>query len=585
MEVFDWLYFSNPSFLLLIPAVLLLYLVKRHNSNEETQLTQFIEPKLLSHLLTKKEGKTLPSWIGLLATCLLIIGIAGISWQKQPSKTFISPKQTILILDQSLSMYATDIKPNRQTRLKQKVRDLLDQIKEGNIAITAYAGDAYVISPFSQDKSTLTHFLLALDPLIMPLYGSDLAVAFKTSLSLIKNPAQKTQIILFTDDVQSAEINTIKNTVKEYNVEVDIIGVGTQKGSTITLPNGQLLQTQQGVVHVSLPEQKLNQLATELNGHYFDSALSDQDIQQILSRSMLDDSIFTESKNQSLQWREKGHWFAFPFLFWLLYQFRIGVLLTVLCFVLPQAPKSYASPLDWFTTPDQKAQKLADQGNWQEAQDVFDNPEWQAASKYALGDYETAASVLEDISNETRSAEFFYNKGNSLALSGKLENAIKAYEKAIIQKSNQGESFPQAKENLDYVKQQLKKQENEKKEQQNSNDSSSNGDEKDTSQGKSSEESNDSSSKEDEQQQNKDSQDQSKNQQGLNDRNTQESQQQEQPTTTEGELSEEDQIALDQWMRQIQDDPGGLLKRKLWYLHREKRAENSYRQQDGLPIW
>ncbi len=192
MEVFDWLYFSNPSLLMLIPTVLFLYLVKHHHSREETQLTQFIEPKLLFHLVTKKEGKTLPSWVGLLVICLFIIGIAGISWQKQPSKSFISPKQTILILDQSLSMYATDIKPNRLTRLKQKVRDLLGQIKEGNIAITAYAGDAYVISPFSQDKSTLIHFLLALDPLIMPLYGSDLSSAFEASLSLIKTRHRNT---------------------------------------------------------------------------------------------------------------------------------------------------------------------------------------------------------------------------------------------------------------------------------------------------------------------------------------------------------------------------------------------------------
>ncbi len=72
-----------------------------------------------------------------------------------------------------------------------------------------------------------------------------------------------------------------------------------------------------------------------------------------------------------MQWLEKGHWFAFPFLFWLLYQFRAGVLIAIFCLILPQAPKSYASPLDWFSTSDQKAQKLADDGNWQEAQDVI----------------------------------------------------------------------------------------------------------------------------------------------------------------------------------------------------------------------
>ncbi len=84
--------------------------------------------------------------------------------------------------------------------------------------------------------------------------------------------------------------------VKNYNVDIEIIGVGTQEGSTIALPNGQLLQTQQGVIHVSLPEQKLKNFASELNGHYFNSSLSSQDIQQILSRPVLNDLTFTESK-------------------------------------------------------------------------------------------------------------------------------------------------------------------------------------------------------------------------------------------------------------------------------------------------
>lgn len=468
MNLFDWLHFSHPNFLLFIPLVLFLYLVKRHNNARTTQLSQFIDAKLLHHLQTSSGGRALPSWVGVCATCIFIVGIAGISWEKKPTQTFVSPQQSILILDQSLSMYATDIAPNRLTRLKQKVRDVLTHIKEGDIAITAYAGDAYVISPFSQDKSTLTHFLLALDPMIMPLYGNNLVAAFETALGLIKNPTQQTHLILFTDDVVTSDIAKIKRLIADYNVTISIVGVGTKEGATIALPTGQLLQSQQGVIKVKLPEQKLNELANTLKAKYYDSRLSDQDISNMLDINV-QSQTYDKAQNDALLWVEKGHWFAFPFLFWLLYQFRAGVLLSLFLIVgLPFAQNSHASPLDWFTTPDQQAQKQVDQGNWSAAKSLFKNKEWQAATDYALEDYAEAAAKLEELTTPANSAEFFYNKGNSLALSGNLEAAIIAYEKALKRKKD----FNEAQENLTYIKDVLAKQQEQNQTQQEDSQSS-----------------------------------------------------------------------------------------------------------------
>ena len=264
MTFFDTIYFAHPSYLILIFFVLFLYIIKKENKVEQNQLANFIDAKLLQHLVSDKKGKRLPSWVGILLVSFLIIGIAGISWEKKVEKKFITPMQTIIMLDQSLSMYATDIKPNRLTRVKQKVQDLLVSIKEGNIALTAYAGDAFVISPFSQDKTTLKHFLLALDPRIMPLYGSDAIQAFNTSLSLISDPSQYTNLILFTDEIRAEEFDNIKNQLSNYNIKLSIIGVGTREGGNVVLPDGNILRTNQGQVIPKLPVKALNQLAREL---------------------------------------------------------------------------------------------------------------------------------------------------------------------------------------------------------------------------------------------------------------------------------------------------------------------------------
>ncbi|KJZ14260.1 hypothetical protein TW85_10140 [Marinomonas sp. S3726] len=581
MTFFDLIYFSNPNYLILIAFVIFLYIVKKENRVEQNQLSSFIDAKLLRHLVSDKSGKRLPSWVGIVLVSLLIVGIAGISWEKKVEKKYITPMQTILILDQSLSMYATDIKPNRLTRVKQKVQDLLVSIKEGNIALTAYAGDAFVISPFSQDKSTLKHFLLALDPLIMPLYGSDIQQAFSTSLALISDPTQYTNIILFTDDVNESDFANIKQQLSGYNVKLNIIGVGSNEGANILLPDGNTLRTSAGQVIAKLPVKELNQLARELGANYYSSDLLPSDIEAILSTPISNQDKAVEAKSQSVDWVDKGHWFALPFLIWLLYQFRAGVMLALFVAILPFSPKADAIGLDWFYTQDQKAQKLVDQGDWESAQALFENPKWQAASQYALGNYDAAAEQLNLLNEQQNSASLEYNKGNSLALAGNLDDAIASYKNALKIKPE----FTEAQQNLDYLeklKQNQEKQQNENNQQSKDEEQESQDQDQDS---QSNSQSDPSKEKDEQNKQEEEQQPENSPDQDNKDATTQEQQEQTPPKQEDDPLTPEEQVALNQWMRQIQDDPGGLLKRKLWYLHQEKRAENRYRQQDGLPIW
>ena len=578
MTFFDTIYFAHPSYLILIFFVLFLYIIKKENKVEQNQLANFIDAKLLQHLVSDKKGKRLPSWVGILLVSFLIIGIAGISWEKKVEKKFITPMQTIIMLDQSLSMYATDIKPNRLTRVKQKVQDLLVSIKEGNIALTAYAGDAFVISPFSQDKTTLKHFLLALDPRIMPLYGSDAIQAFDTSLSLISDPSQYTNLILFTDEIRAEEFDNIKNQLSNYNIKLSIIGVGTREGGNVVLPDGNILRTNQGQVIPKLPVKALNQLARELGADYYSSDLLPSDIETILSSPLNNQKDAVEAKSQSLDWVDKGHWFALPFLFWLLYQFRAGVMVILIISVVPLSQKADATPLDWFYTPDQKAQKLVDQGDWEQAQPLFENPKWQAASQYAIGNYDAAAKQLETLNESQDSANLQYNKGNSLALAGNVDAAMSAYQEAL--KINP--DFNEAQENLDYLtklKQEQQQEQNEDK--SNQEKQTEQGDQEQNSESQSEPKDDDNQSEQEQKEQDPSQQ----NSENAPEKGNEKQQEQQPPKQQDEPLTSEEQVALNQWMRQIQDDPGGLLKRKLWYLHQEKRAENRYRQQDGLPIW
>jgi Ca-activated chloride channel family protein len=94
--------------------------------------------------------------------------------------------------------------------------------------------------------------------------------------------------------------------------------------------------------------------------------------------------------------------------------------------------------------------KAFNNGDNKKAAENFTRAEWKASALYRNGDYEAAAKTLEN----TNSSDGYYNKGNALARLGKLEEAIKAYDKALeLNESNEDASY-----NRDQVKQALKKQ-------------------------------------------------------------------------------------------------------------------------------
>jgi len=70
----------------------------------------------------KSSSLVIPFFIGLLS----ILAMAGPSWQKLPQPVYQVAQGSVLIMDMSYSMYATDVAPNRLTRARYKAIDLLD---------------------------------------------------------------------------------------------------------------------------------------------------------------------------------------------------------------------------------------------------------------------------------------------------------------------------------------------------------------------------------------------------------------------------------------------------------------------------
>jgi Ca-activated chloride channel family protein len=270
--------------------------------------------------------------------------------------------------------------------------------------------------------------------------------------------------------------------------------------------------------------------------------------------------------------------------------FRRGWVIVLLVFMVPTENQAYA--LDWddiWQTRDQQAQKLLEEGAAADAIALFENPEWKAVAQYRAQDYAASAEAFA-ANEDTRS---LYNLGNAMARQGEFESAIDAYEQVLeIDPDDEDAAY-----NRDLLQQVQEQQEQQQQgEQQESSDQQGDGEQSD-SEGESSEESSDSEAQSDSESEDnesrRDEQEASEeDMQALQEelqRAAEEAQQNEQqmaeqqltPEELEALRQEQEQEqAMEQWLRRIPNDPGGLLRRKFRYQY-----QKTGKDQDGNNTW
>ena len=162
------------------------------------------DPALLPHILIGNE-RGAKRWSTLatgLCGALAILALAGPVWQKLPQPVFSTQSALVIALDLSRSMDATDVNPSRLARARFKVADILARRGEGETALLVYAGDAFTVTPLTNDAATIESQLKALTTDIMPVQGNRTDTALSKAMELLRQAgASRGDILLITDEV------------------------------------------------------------------------------------------------------------------------------------------------------------------------------------------------------------------------------------------------------------------------------------------------------------------------------------------------------------------------------------------------
>jgi Ca-activated chloride channel family protein len=314
MDLIHQLHFLRPYWLLALPVAWawVVWLARRRNRNGNW--AGLIDPELLPGLrLAADSGVHARSpwpWLAL-AWTLALLALAGPAWQHDSTAAWRAPAAWVLALDLSPSMTATDLAPNRVTRARYAIDDLLSAAHDARVGLVAFGDEAFTVTPLTEDVATVRAMLPALAPDIMPTPGDNLAPALVQAGKLLRQAGQKNgQIVLLSDGfADPAAAFTAAQRLHREGATVNVVGIGSAAGAPLTKPGGGLALDAQGRPQlVRLDTDRLRQLAASGGGRYVDLADLPSLIADLQAKSGRASGATGVAGIKVEHWRDAGIW-------------------------------------------------------------------------------------------------------------------------------------------------------------------------------------------------------------------------------------------------------------------------------------
>lgn len=421
---------------LILPFFLGLKLWK--NEQIQSSWAKVCDEHLLKFLLVKgnNQQRKRPFFLAITICILMIIALAGPTWNKEENPALKVNNPVMLALNVSSDMWAKDVTPSRGERSKFVAQDLLDLLKTSEIGLLVYSREPFVITPLTEDSAMVANLLPVVTPDIMPENGDRLDRAINLAVERMQASGYSSgNIVVLTSDVG-----------ERFDAALEAAADASQQGFAVN------------VIKMSeIPNDKLQMIADKGRGLLLDYKGNMQSLVNRINNNYANE--LQQSENMQTVWKDYGYFiFCLPAML-LLYYFRRGIILVWLVVLLAKPALA-----GWFLNNNQEAMQMFNNADYAGAAQKFEDEVWRGAAAYKSGNYQQA---LQDFSKQ-EGLDGLYNQGNALAKSGKIKEAMAKYEEVLAQDAK----FEDARFNLEYLKkqQQQEQQQNQQNQsQQNQN--------------------------------------------------------------------------------------------------------------------
>ena len=413
MSLLSAVHFLRPWWLLALLVLPLLAWWWRSQAQRRNPWREVVDAHLLPHLLEGEAADRMrawPRWLALGAAALAIIALAGPGIGKDEQPLWQAQEPLVIALDLSSATLARDLPPSRLAQARAKLATLLRERAGGQVALVAFAGDAFTVAPLTEDAANIALFLDALAPGVMPEDGhrADRAIAWSQGL-MRQAGFERGQILLLTDRADGTDIAAAAK-ANAAGYRVSVLGLGTARGGVFDTP--------EGLGQARLDAPALRRLAASGGGSYQSLSPGDGDLRALGVLDTRQESGTTVRGQKVARWRDGGYWLLPLVMLLCLPLFRRGGAFAVLlacAMLLPTAPASAQAP----PAPGGSLWQRADQAEHARMQDGI--------AAYQQKDYPRAIERFSTVGG----AEGQYNLGNALAKAKRYDDAIAAYDRAL----------------------------------------------------------------------------------------------------------------------------------------------------------
>jgi Ca-activated chloride channel family protein len=283
-------WFAHPAALLLLALLPVLGVVaafarwRRRRALAVLGSTPTLAPATLARRgLRRLRGLCLACGLG-----LLIVGVAGPQWGRDPDQALMPGRDLVIVLDMSRSMLAEDVlgtsAPNRLGRAKDALADLVATVRRRGghrLALVVFAARARLVCPLTHDYDHVRDALARLDPAdLYPLIGPSAEAASGTRMGeALARAVQASDprfrgyqdILLISDGDDPAgdeEWRAGAKWARDAGIPVHTVGVGDPEADSLIPVPGGFLQYGGRPVRTRLYEPPLEEIARLTRGSY-----------------------------------------------------------------------------------------------------------------------------------------------------------------------------------------------------------------------------------------------------------------------------------------------------------------------------
>ena len=213
--------------------------------------------------------------LALAGTALAFVALArpqaGYHWEATARRGV----DLMFAVDTSKSMRAADLAPDRLTRAKLAVADLVRTFDNDRVGLVAFAGGAFVQAPMTADRAVFLEALDALDTDTIPDPGTDVASAIRAADQAMKSEPDHAKVLVVLSDGEDLAGSALAaaHAAAKDGLVIYTVGVGSRQGSLIEMPDGhggkELVRDDAGQPVTShLDETMLTSIAQATGGAY-----------------------------------------------------------------------------------------------------------------------------------------------------------------------------------------------------------------------------------------------------------------------------------------------------------------------------